>query len=518
MSAIMKKKISISFVGATLCLWFAISCDRDLPVNLSYTHYDFATLDENGGNWTPTLLSAPDEIAIPVPSETNSAEYQSELADMKDAMANLSSSQRNAVDYWTNNPAIRWMEIAMDLVAKYNLIPGPNPDGTYTLPSPANPAGPPPFPFAHPAYSSRAYAYLSVAQFDGLISAWHYKYLYNRAAPGMVDGSVEPAYGDTDLPSYPSGGAVVAAVSRDILSAMFPLEKSYIESKAQEHLNSLIWSGSNVQSDVDAGNLIGTEVAKLALARASTDGMSKAQTPKPVSDSIKQSAIDRFGWAWENQEVPVRPVGLAPFYGKVKMWNVPSPELTRPGPPPGIGTAEYLADVEILIAHKNDMTEEKRRIANYWQDGLGTYTPPGHWNTIAFDYIVKYKMNPLRTARTLAYMNMAIQDAGISCWETKYYYHYPRPIQQIESFKTIAGTPNFPSYTSGHSTFSAAAAEVLSHIFPQEGEIFREWAEEAAISRVYGGIHWTFDSFVGLDQGKDVASYTLAVMEVDGAE
>jgi membrane-associated phospholipid phosphatase len=164
------------------------------------------------------------------------------------------------------------------------------------------------------------------------------------------------------------------------------------------------------------------------------------------------------------------------------------------------------------------MTEEKRRIANYWQDGLGTYTPPGHWNTIAFGYIVKYKMNPLRTARTLAYMNMAIQDAGISCWDAKYYYHYPRPIQMIPSFKTIAGTPNFPSYTSGHSTFSAAAAEVLSRIFPQEGDIFREWAEEAAISRVYGGIHWTFDSEVGLEQGRDVASYTIAVMESDGAE
>jgi hypothetical protein len=59
-------------------------------------------------------------------------------------------------------------------------------------------------------------------------------------------------------------------------------------------------------------------------------------------------------------------------------------------------------------------------------------------------------------------MNMAIVDAGISCWDAKYYYHYPRPIQVIPGFKTILGTPNFPAYTSGHSTFSAAAAEVLS--------------------------------------------------------
>ncbi|MFO7258065.1 MAG: phosphatase PAP2 family protein [Bacteroidota bacterium] len=514
----MKKRCILSFIGACLTMLFVVSCDRELPINLNYKHYDFVSLDQNGGTWTTVLLASPEQLEIPEPADVNSTQYQTELANLKDAMSNLTSQQRNAVEYWTNNPSIRWMEIAMELVAKYNLIPGPNPDGTYTLPSPANPVGPPPFPFAHPAYSSRAYAHLSVAQFDGLIAAWHYKFLWERPAPSKVDPSIKPAYGESDLPSYPSHGAVIAAASRDVLTAMFPLEKDYLAARALEHLNSLMWAGEAVESDIAAGVVIGTEVAKLALARASTDGMSKAQTPKPQSDSIKQAAIDRFGWYWENQEIPQRPVGLAPLYGRVKMWSVPNVEMTRPGPPPAIGSAEYEADVEILVSHQNNMTEEKRRIANYWQDGLGTYTPPGHWNTIAFDYIVKYKMNPLRTARTLAYLNMAIQDAGISCWDAKYYYHYPRPIQMIPGFKTIAGTPNFPSYTSGHSTFSAAAAEVLSHIFPQEGEIFRQWAEEAAISRVYGGIHWTFDSDVGLEQGKDVASYTVARMATDGAE
>src|SRR5690606_7802632 len=137
----------------------------------------------NGGSWSTVLLDAPDQIAIPEPADVNSAEYQAELADLKDAMTGLSSQQRSAIAYWTNNPAIRWMELAMDLVAKYNLIPGPHPDGTYTLASPATPAGPPPFAFAHPAYSSRAYAYMTVAQFDGLIAAWHYKFQYERPAP-----------------------------------------------------------------------------------------------------------------------------------------------------------------------------------------------------------------------------------------------------------------------------------------------------------------------------------------------
>ena len=156
--------------------------------------------------------------------------------------------------------------------------------------------------------------------------------------------------------------------------------------------------------------------------------------------------------------------------------------------------------------------------SNFWQDGLGTYTPPGHWNAIAKELIVKNKMNPLRTTRTYAYLNMAMMDAGISCWDAKYYYHYPRPIQLIEGFETIAGTPNFPSYTSGHSVFSAAGAEVLAYIFPAEASTVRAWAEEAAISRVYGGIHWTFDATIGTDQGRKIAEYTLDVAAIDGAD
>ena len=200
------------------------------------------------------------------------------------------------------------------------------------------------------------------------------------------------------------------------------------------------------------------------------------------------------------------------------MWNVANVEDVRPGPPPAPGTAEFQANIDELVDIADHMTEERRRIANWWQDGLGTYTPPGHWNRFAKEFMVKYKMNPLRSARTFAYMNMAIMDAGISCWDAKYYYHFPRPIQTIPGFKTIAGTPNFPSYTSGHSVFSAAAAEVLSYIFPAEAQQCNAWAEEAAISRVYGGIHYRFDAEVGLEQGRNVAQYTVEVAQKDGAQ
>lgn len=501
-----------------VALGLVTSCEKDTPRYLEFENYAFTEADADGGSWTPVLLSQGSEIAVDAPDPVDSQAYQAELMATKTAVEQATGAQKAAVRYWTANPVIRWNEVALELIAKYNLIPGPNGDDSYTLPSPANPDGPPAFPFAHPPYASRALAYLSVAQFDGLISAWHHKYQYNRAAPYLVDETIDYAYEASDIPAYPSHGAVIARVSKKILTAMFPLEADYLEELESEHLESLIVSGGNVASDLEAGTLIADEVSARALSRASTDGMSKAQCPKAVSDSIKAAAFERFGWQWDNLEIPARPVGLTPLFGQVQLWNVPDVESVRPGLPPSLDSQEYLDDVEILRDYARNATEERRRIANFWQDGLGTYTPPGHWNRFANEFIAKYHLNPLQAARTLAYMNMAIMDGGISCWDAKYYYHYPRPIQTIDGFKTLAGTPNFPSYTSGHSVFSAAASEVLAYIFPEEAGKVRGWAEEAAISRVYGGIHWTFDAFVGTEQGRDVAAYTIARAQADGAD
>jgi hypothetical protein len=512
----MKKYISL-LARVLFCL-VVTSCETDLPVRLEFSPYLYEKLDEGGGNWKPVLLANARQIPLPAPEAVNSTAYQAELASLKAAATSLTREQQQAVNYWTNNPIVRWNEIALELAAKYNLIPGPNADGTYTMPSASNPAGPPPFPFAHPPYTSRMLAYLSVAQYDGLITAWHYKFQYNRPATYLTDSSVPFAYAKNNVPSYPSDGAVIATVSRDILTAMFPLEKDFLAAKADEHLNSLTWAGLNVKSDIDAGVFIGTEVRKVVMARAATDGMSSAQTSRVKSDSIQAAAFARFGWKWENMESPQRPVGLAPLFGRVKMWNVPTVEEVRPGIPPAPGSAQFLKDVEELKSVAKNLTQEQRRIANWWSDGLSTYTPPGHWNRFAKEFIIQYRMNPLRSARTFAYLNMAVMDAGISCWDAKYYYHYPRPIQTIPGFKTILGTPNFPSYTSGHSTFSAAAAEVLSYIFPAETAKCEAWAKEAAESRIYGGIHYRFDAEVGIEQGKKVGQYSVNRAKADGAD
>lgn len=332
------KKIN-NYITLFLLVLITSSCIEKTPNYYEFEGYDFTTLDQNGGTWKTILVTSPTQITLPAPSATSSAQYQAELSEMKQKMSALTSEEKEAVRYWTNNPVLRWNEIALELAAKYNLIPGPNADGTFTRPNPANPLGPTAFPFAHPPYTSRMLAYLSVAQFDALVVAWHYKFEYNRLARYLVDTIIEPAYAKTQLPSYPSDGAAIAMVSKEILVTMFPLETVYLERNYQENIASLTHAGINVPSEIMAGTTIAAEVVKLARQRASTDGMSKAQTPKPVSDSIANAAFECFGWKWQNMEAPQRPVGLRPLFGEVKMWNVPTVEEVRPGPPPAPGSA-----------------------------------------------------------------------------------------------------------------------------------------------------------------------------------
>ena len=102
----------------------------------------------------------------------------------------LTDEEKDIVKYWSAGAVLRWNEILRELVAKHNLPPYQNADGTYPAPSANNPLAYPQFPFANPPYAARAYAYVSAAQYDALVAAWHYKKLYNRAAPYTVDATV----------------------------------------------------------------------------------------------------------------------------------------------------------------------------------------------------------------------------------------------------------------------------------------------------------------------------------------
>ena len=506
----------------TYSLFFAalvalVACNKELDLNNDIAAYQFATLDEDAGTWKPIVLASGDAVALEAPLDVTSSAYQTELADLKSATQNLSAEQLAAIEYWGANAAVRWNEIARELISKYNLPPAPNADGTYSAPNSMDPGTYPYFPFANPPYTCRAFAYLSTAQYDGLISAWHYKKAYNRPAPYTTDTSIPTALPTNSLPSYPSEDAVIATISQKVLTAMFPLEAEFIAQKAAEHRNSRTWAGMNTASDLVAGDSLGSRVAAVFLARAKGDGMKNAIGSPQIADSLATVAQTNFGWHWESMESPKRP-GMLPVFGKVKPWCLSDITVVRPGPPPALTSTEFQVAADELLNLSENLTNEQRRIAVYWGDGIDTYAPPGHWNRTAAELIVEKKMNPIRTVRTLAYLNMAVEDAGISCWDTKYFYHYPRPSQAIAGFKSLLGLPNFPSYTSGHSTFSGAAATVLGHIFPDYASEMTSLATEASESRIYGGIHYRFDCEVGLVVGQSIGNYAVAIAQVDGAE
>jgi membrane-associated phospholipid phosphatase len=118
----------------------------------------------------------------------------------------------------------------------------------------------------------------------------------------------------------------------------------------------------------------------------------------------------------------------------------------------------------------------------------------------------------------MALLNMALMDAAIVCWDTKNFYFNPRPSQLNPAIKTLTGLPNFPSYISGHSTFSGAAATILGHIIPERAAAYNAMASEASLSRMYGGIHYRSDCEQGLVVGKNVGNFAVQRARSDGAE
>lgn len=493
------------------------ACDKNIEIT-EIQPTEKLSLDENGGSWKTYVLTSTNEITLPAPSDAGSSAYQAELQQLKNIQAGLTKEQREAVRYWGSGAILRWHEIARELAANYNLPPKANADGTYPVPNAASPCDLPRFPFANPPYTSRTLAYLAVAQYDALVAAWHYKFQFNRKAPYQNDPSVSNLLPVNNLPSYPSEDAVVAAASREILKTMFPCEAENIAAKALEQQNSRLWAGANVQSDVDAGENLGKLVAQKVLDRARTDGMGGANNQNAVPGLI-QSAINRgIPQPWQSLESPTRPP-LLPLFGNVRTWNFGEAEVIalRPAPPPVIGSEEFNTDLEELRKYSKKLTREQHRIANFWADGPGSYTPPGHWNRIAAELIYTYRLSELRAARAMALVNTTLMDAGVCCWDVKYYYFFPRPNQIDPEIKSVVGVPNFPAYTSGHSTFSAAAARVLGYIFPSESEALWAKAVEASESRIYGCIHYRFDCKIGLICGENIAAYAIQKGKSDGS-
>ena len=476
-------------------------------------------IDLNAGIWKTILLKRPDTFAVNAPAATNSPAYIAELNEIKGLQQHISSAQKAIIKYWSAGSVLRWNEIMRQLVEKYNLPPYQNPDGTYPGPNANNPFAYPQFPFSNPPYAARAYAYISAAQYDGLVAAWYYKKMYNRSAPYAVDSTVKALVPKSVLPAYPSEDAVVAGVTAEMMKLLFPTEIAFIQQKLEEEEEYRILSGANVRSDIVAGEALGRQVAGVFVARAKTDHAGAAGGSPQVWNGLAANISAQGQTPWISLEFPKRPPML-PLFGNVKPFLFDSLTVIalRPGPPPSTSSDDFHQENAAAYAQIKNPTREQNRIVQYWADGVGTYTPPGHWNAIAAEDFIKQNYSEVRWARNMALLNMAEMDAGIVCWNTKYYYFNPRPTQMIPQIKTLTGIPNFPSYISGHSSFSGAAADVLGHIIPANASIYEAMSNEAAMSRFISGIHTKLDCDEGLVVGKSVGDFAVFRAMTDGAE
>lgn len=494
--------------SAVACVLFWLGGCKEPVINEGIQPLSQPTMtDAGGGNWRTIILKSAADVAVPQPAAVTSDAYQKELTEIKNGLASVNPERNAAVNYWAAGGVNRWNQIARQLVAKYNVAPIYNEvTGTFAPFDATNP-------FANPPYSARLYALLSVAQYDALVVAWKAKYQYNR--PSLTRQGINGLIPVLDVPSYPSEDAAIAEASAQMLTFFFPKEADWIKARAAEHKQSRIWAGANVASDLKAGEDLAAAVVAKAIAFAKTDRFGEARDPNNTWQKAIASAP--YDVKWTSLEIPAR-APMLPLGGNVKTWYDSTAILrATPGPPPATSSPEFKQALAEVRSIADTRTREQWRIADFWADGAGTYAPSGHWNLIAEDLIRQNGQNELRAARTYALMNRAMQDGGTACWFTKFLYFVPRPSQMDPAIKTATGIPNFPSYMSGHATFSAAAAVVLGYLFPDEVTRLNAQADEAAMSRLFAGIHYRFDNEEGAKCGAAIGKIAVDWAKADGA-
>jgi Domain of unknown function (DUF4114)/PAP2 superfamily len=326
-----------------------------------------------------------------------------------------------------------------------------------------------------------------------------------------------------------AGASIEAAASQAayrVLTELYPNQKATFDGILNGFLQDL-----PAGEFVDKGLAYGKAVAEATLASRANDG-SKTVVPYAASTEIGK---------WQPTSAVTSP--LLPQWGKVTTFALTSGSQFRPDAQPALTSAEYAKDFnltkEVGSVNSTIRTADQTETAKFWADGGGTYTPPGHWNDIANQLLSKNNVSLVESAHTLGLLNIALADAAIACWDAKYTYNAWRPVTAIRqadldgnsattadaTWQSLIATPPFPEYTSGHSTFSATAATVLGALIGENVGFsttsiglpgvtrsftsFQQAAQEAGMSRIYGGIHFMSANTNGLECGEKIGDYVL---------
>jgi membrane-associated phospholipid phosphatase len=435
------------------------------PLTTARPHVPYA-------EWRAATLETARRVVLAGPPAPGSAEARTELDEVRTLQARLDAAQKARLAYWEAGTVVRWNEITRELVKRKRV---------------------------DPVEASRVYALVSVAQDLAVEAARTHQPRYARRGPSVLAGAgiagmADHAHGSV----YPSDEAAVAIASALVLGHLFPEDGRDLLRRAGDNQQACLLAGMNVRSDLTAGEAVGRAIAAEIITRAQTDGAYAAGG---------YVALPTGPGYWTPTAKYMEPT--LPRWGEVRPWFLARGDQLRPPPPPAFGSPEFKAALAEVRRYSDERAPERVAIARKWADGTGSPTPPGHWNAIAADLFKRHQVDDAHAARILAVLNMAMMDAGIGVWDAKYTYFTIRPWQADPQIFYVVPRPNFPSYVSGHSGFSGAAAEVLAHFFPRDREEVDRLASEASMSRVYGGIHYRFDCDEGLKLGRAAARLAL---------
>jgi hypothetical protein len=378
-----------------------------------------------------------------------------------------------------------------------------------------------------PPVAARTFAYVGIGAWEALVAA--------EGGPSLA-GQLR------DMPAMPvaegavDSGAVLNATLADLVGDLFantgPTGQRSL-SRATQRMAERSVAGLD---PVLAGRslALGQGIAAAIRAWAALDG---GHVTENMGFPLAWSLGSQPG-AWvptsgiRQQQVP-----LLPGWGQVRTFALPDGTACGLPPPPAYSEdpgSDFYRDAMEVYRISQSLTDDQRLIARFWSDDpMLSPTPPGHWIAIVLQ-IAERDGLPLRTrAQVLARLGIAVADAFIACWQSKYDYDLLRPVTYIRrvidpAWSPLLITPPFPEYPSGHSTQSGAAAAVLTAVFGEgfafddathvdDGLPVRSYpsfaaaAAEAALSRLYGGIHFRPAIDRGLEQGACVGAHAVAL-------
>ena len=388
--------------------------------------------------------------------------------------------QPDPVPSTTPNEAIVWNEIMLQAIALTGMSP----------------------PFA-----TRAMAIESLAVFNAVSAI--------EGTPGYLVSLTAP--------EGASAAAAAAQAAHDALVVLFPSQSALFDAQLVVSLGAI----ADGQSETD-GIAVGAQAAADMIALRAGDGWNVSAPYTPGTDP----------GMWQPTP-PANAAAAAPQWADLEPFALLSPDQFQPDGPPALTSRAYAKAFEQVHSlggvNSTERTPEQTEIAQFWV--VPGRTPPGAWNDIAADIAQAEGLSLSETARLLATLNVAEADALIAVWDAKYLYEAWRPVTAIPLADTIGNrwisedpnwlplltTPNHPEYVSAHSAISAAAAEVLTEFFgkhyefsytaptgvTREFDSFWDAAHEAGMSRIYGGIHFSFSNHDGQALGEDVAEWVL---------